>query len=111
LKWIRIQIPFPYRDRQALDADSAPESRQKDADSTGSGSTTLVVITVGTGTCLWVVEIAEHLVSLNAGLVHGAEAGLRLELVEAGLHVADGRPRGDVPTTAEQRKRLLYCVL
>ncbi len=48
--------------------------------------------TVGMGTCLRVVEIAEHLVSLNAGLVHGAEAGLRLELVEAGLHVTDGSP-------------------
>jgi hypothetical protein len=47
---------------------------------------------IGIGTCLRVVEIAEHLVSLNTGLVHGAEAGLRLELVEAGLHVTDGSP-------------------
>ena len=36
------------------------------------------------------------LISLDLGLVHGAEAGLALELVEAALHVPDCQSAGHV---------------
>merc|ERR1719319_1131845 len=42
------------------------------------------------GLGIGVVVVADHLVSLDHGLVQGPVARLALELVEAGLHVADG---------------------
>ena len=39
-----------------------------------------------------VVEVADHLISLNLGWVHRPIAGLRLKLVETALHVSDRRP-------------------
>ena len=51
---------------------------------------------------MWVIEVAEHLVALDLGLVHRAKGRHGLELVEAGLHVPNGCSRGNVLATAEK---------
>jgi hypothetical protein len=67
---------IPDRDRQALDADPASNPGKMMSIQPDPDPQHWLYSTEGISTCLRVVEIAEHLVSLNACLVHGAEAGL-----------------------------------
>ena len=48
------------------------------------------------GSCLLVVEVANHLISLDIGLVQRPIGGLRLELIEAGLHMTYCYPVGNI---------------